>query len=384
MDTVQLLCQLIRVAVCGMQPTEALHDTCTPEALQAVYALAKQHDLGHLAGQGASKLGLSDSDALQACKKAAFEAFLRYTRQNIAYVSVCELFEKAQIPFIPLKGSVLRDHYPEPWMRTSCDMDILIHEEDIPRAQPVLEDAGWKYWAKCFHDISFLSADGIHLELHFTTIEDYVSEAGKQIMEGIWEDATPLPGKQYHMVISDALFYYYHMVHMAKHFQAGGCGIRTFLDIWVLNHRMSFDKSARRQVLERGQLAAFAHGAEVLAEIWFSGAEMDENSRLLQSYVLNGGTYGTLKNQVSLQQEKKGSKLQFILNRIFQPYEVLKLQFPIVQTHKWLVPVFQVVRWFRLLRPGQLKRSRRELQANAAVSQDQQAAARALLQYLEL
>ena len=31
----------------------------------------------------------------------------------------CAVLEEAKIPYIPLKGTVLRDYYPEAWMRTS-------------------------------------------------------------------------------------------------------------------------------------------------------------------------------------------------------------------------------------------------------------------------
>lgn len=384
MDTAQLLFWLIRVAVCGEAPTQELQNACTPEALEQVFTLASRHDLAHLAGQGASKLQLPDSEPLQKCKSSAMQAFMRHARQEYAYQSVCSLLEQAAVPFIPLKGSVLRSFYPEGWMRTSCDMDILVHEEDLSRAQPALEAHGWKYWTKSFHDLSFLSSDGVHLELHFNTIEDYVSEAGRQIMETIWQEAQPLPEKQFHMSISDPLFYYYHMAHMAKHIKDGGCGIRAFLDIWVLNHRMEFDPAARQALLAKGKLTAFAKGAEALAEIWFSGANMDERSQIFQDFILSGGTYGTMQNRVSLQQKQKGGKLKFALGRIFQPYDILKLQFPVVQKHKWLAPIFQIVRWFRLLSPGNIKRSVRELQTTAAVSTDEQAAAQALIAYLQL
>lgn len=384
METAQLLFRLIRVAVCGEAPTQALKDACTPEALEAVCKLASHHDLAHLAGQGASKLQLADSEPLQKCKKAAMQAFMRHARQEYTYQKVCALLEQAQIPFIPLKGSVLRAHYPEGWMRTSCDMDILVHEEALEQASALLEQNSWTFLSKTSHDLAFSSADGVHLELHYSTIEDYVSEAGKKIMEGIWDDATPLPGKQYHMVISDPLFYYYHMAHMAKHFVHGGCGIRTFLDIWILNHRMEFDPAARNALLEEGKLSAFARGAEMLAECWFSGAPMDENALTFQNFILSGGTYGTVQNRVTLQQEQKGGKLKFALERIFLPYDILKHQFPVLQKHKWLTPVFHLVRWFRLIFCGGMKRSVHELKTTAAVSDDAQAAVRTLLKHLEL
>lgn len=384
METAQLLFRLIRVAVCGEAPAQELKTACTPEALEQVFAMAARHDLAHLAGQGASKLQLADSEPLQKCKKAAMQAFMRHARQEYTYQKVCALLEHAQIPFIPLKGSVLRAHYPEGWMRTSCDMDILVHEEALEQASALLEQNGWTFREKTSHDLAFSSGDGVHLELHYSTIEDYVSEAGKKIMEGIWDDATPLPGKQYHMVISDRLFYYYHMAHMAKHFVHGGCGIRTFLDIWILNHRMEFDPAARNALLEEGKLSAFARGAEALAECWFSGAPMDKNALTFQNFILSGGTYGTVQNRVTLQQEQKGGKLKFALERIFLPYHILKHQFPVLQKHKWLTPVFHLVRWFRLIFCGGMKRSVHELKTTAAVSDDAQAAVRTLLKYLEL
>ena len=147
------------------------------------------------------------------------------------------------------------------------------------------------------------------------------------------------------------------------------------MDIWVLNHRMEFDKAARRRMLEKGQLTAFSNAAEILAEIWFAGAAMDENSLLLQSYVLNGGTFGTLKNHVQMQRTKQGNKLQFILRRIFQPYEVLKLQFPVLQKHKWLFPFFQVRRWCNLIFCGGIRRSAKVLETNRRIDGDKASAA---------
>ena len=384
MNTAQLLFQLIRVAVCGEPPDQNLKDACTAETLEQVFVLATHHDLAHLAGQGASKLQLQSSDPLKKCKNSAMQAFARHARQAFVLENICNILEQAQIPFIPLKGSVLKDYYPEAWMRTSCDIDILVQEEALDHAASAFKQQGWTFQGKTSHDLTFVSPAGVYLELHYSTIEDYVSEPSKKIMDKIWQAATPLPGRSCHMVLSDELFYFYHMAHMAKHLVNGGCGIRAFLDVWVMNHRMAFDKAARCALLEEGALSAFAKAAETLADIWFSGAEMDENSQIFQDFVLSGGTYGTLQNRVTLQQEKKGGKLKFALSRIFLPYDIMKHYFPVLQTHKWLTPVFHLVRWFRLLFCGGVKRSVHELQSTSAVSHEKQTSAQALLQYLQL
>ena len=384
METRELLFALLRIAVCGEQPTEEIKNACTEQALEAVFMLAKKHDIAHLVGHAISKLQLQDSKWLTFGNQIAMQACVRHIRQNVDYYKVCALLEEEKIPFIPLKGSVLRDYYPEPWMRTSCDVDILVHPEDMDAARALLEAQGWSYMSSSAHDISLLSSEKTHLELHYAAIEDYVSEKGKSIMDDVWEAAAPLPGKQCHMAISDPLFYYYHMAHMAKHFVMGGCGIRLFLDIWILQNKMQFDQAARDALLEKGDVLKFARGAEKLSRIWFCGEQTDPMSAVMEDFVLEGGSYGTLQNRVSLQQNQEGGKLKFVLKRIFQPYIYLKHSYPVLEKHKWLMPVCQVMRWFKMLFHGRMKRSVRELQVTTTVSDDSKNRTKKLIEYLGL
>lgn len=385
MNTESVLFALLRIAVCGEQPTEEVKNACTPEMLDAVCALADHHDLTHLVGQAASRLDLPESDALAKCKKRAMQAFLRYTQQNYDYEQVCKTLEGGKIPFIPLKGSVLRKYYPEPWLRTSCDMDILVRPEDLDRASALLQEKlNYRYQGRTSHDLCLYSPGGVNLELHYCVIEDFVSQSAERILSGIWEDAKPVPNSAYHMEISDALFYYYHMAHMAKHFVNGGCGIRAFLDVWILNDRMHYDKSARQALLERGQLLTFGKAAEKLSRIWFSGEAPDQLTEHMQRYIFEGGTYGSLQNRVSINQSKQGGRLKYALSKIFLPYDILKHTYPVLQKHRILTPVYQVVRWCRLLFCGGVKRSVRELRVNAAVSHEEEMTAEKLLKYLEL
>ncbi len=385
MDATQALLALIRVAVCGAQADEQLKIACTPELLEQVYTLAARHDLAHLAGQGASRLGLPDSEPMQKCRQAAMMALYRYTRLSREYQMVCQALEEAEIPFIPLKGSVLRDSYPEPWMRTSCDMDILVHEADLDAAtQCLTERLNYVNRGKSGHDVALQAPGGDCLELHYTMIEDFVSPRSQTILDSIWTDARPLPGKKFHLEISDGLFYYYHMIHMAKHVINGGCGIRTFLDVWILNNRVSHDRQARCALLEQGGLTAFAQAAEQLSRIWFDGEARDPLSGQLEQFVLSGGTYGTMTNRVTLNRTKEGGKLRYVLSRIFLPYDVIKYEYPVLQKHKWLTPGCEVIRWFRLVFGKGLRRGALEMKAAATDSQSKGDTARQLLDYLGL
>ena len=387
MDKQSVLFGLLQVAVCGAPVTEQLKNACTPQILEEVYALASRHDLAHLVGQGVSKLGLPESQSLTKCTQTAMYAFMRGMKLEHVYQAACRVLETAQIPYIPLKGSVLRNWYPESWMRTSSDIDILVKEEMLDTAVAALtKELGYTAWPKSDHDITLVSPEGMHLELHYDTIQERYEVGGcRDVLAGIWEDARPAKAEGYCMVLSDEMFYFYHIAHMAKHFEVGGCGIRTFLDIWVLQNRVKHDPAAREKLLRAGGLWKFAHGAEQVAAWWFCGQEPDEMTKQVGDYILRAGLYGDNANRAALGQAKMGGKLKYLLlRRVFMPYDYLKAEYPILQKHKWLTPVYQVVRWMRMLFGGGLKKTTAELKANTANGADATRSAKKLLEHLGL
>ena len=380
----QVLFALLRAAVCGQPVAEDVKAACTAEMLEKVYTLANHHDLAHLAGQALSKLGLPESESLAKCQMAAKQAIFRYMRLDLAYAQICDTLEKAEIPFIPLKGSVLRAWYPEAWMRTSCDIDILVRPENLDRAVEALTASlQFTRKGKGDHDVSLFSPGGVHLELHYETVveSDQVNQSSR-VLEKIWDTATPVKPGAYHSEMSDGMFYFYHIAHMAKHITIGGCGIRPFLDLWVMRHRTMCAPDG--QLLDEGGLTAFAQAAEALSEVWFSDTPAEPMTERLAQYILGGGVYGTMENNVAMQQQKQGGRLRYALSKIILPYETIKFYYPLLQKHKWLTPVFQVVRWFKLLFKGGVRRSARQLKLNASASREDAQSAQSLLQYLGL
>ena len=55
--------------------------------------------------------------------------------------------------------------------------------------------------------------------------------------------------------------YFYHIAHMAKHLQQGGCGIRTFIDLWILDNLPTIDTLKRNDLLKSGGLLQFSQSA---------------------------------------------------------------------------------------------------------------------------
>lgn len=383
-NLIRAMMDLIAYEVCGKTIDKSQY-SFTDEELVKLYKLSKSHDLAHLVGDALIKNGLiGDGEIKTKFQKQIMLAVYRYEKINYELNRLRKTLSEAQIPFIPLKGSVLRRYYPEPWMRTSCDIDVLVHESDLERVVSVLtSDAGYKADSKGSHDVGMFSDGGVHLELHYSLIEDKIVGSVADILQNAWENASPVSDTSEY-AFGDDMFFFYHTAHMAKHFINGGCGIRPFIDIWVLNHRISYDREKRDALLAEGGLLTFAKQTEALSEAWFGNGEHTDITRRMQDYLLKGGVYGTTANRVSVQQIRKGGKIRYAFSRIWLPYDVLKFHYPSLEGKRWLLPIFEVRRWFKLIFCGGFKRSVNELKLNSSTTSEVQTETKEMLHQLHI
>lgn len=384
-ETSKAMFALLRSAVCGGLLSSEEISSYSPDVLPEITALAQKHDVIHLIVFALKKNGLLDESNKNLESKMLIAVY-RLEKLNYELTKLCATLEQAKIPFIPLKGSVLRQYYPEPWMRTSCDIDVLVHGEDLQRVVSYLSDnLGYRRESQNSHDISMFTQGGVHIEVHYNLVENGGVNSALAVLDTVWDTAIRRDGYTCHYEMPDEMFYFYHIAHMAKHFVGtGGCGIRPFLDIWVLNHRIDFDREKRDKLLFDGGLSVFAKQAELLSEVWFGNAKHTEITKQMEEYILRGGVYGTNTNRVAVQQQKRGGKLKYALSKIFIPYDVIKFHYPILQKHRWLTPIMEVRRWGKLIFCGHLKRTVNELKYNSTISEDAATKAQALLKNVGL
>lgn len=336
---------LIRFEITGTELSEETKNLITDEVLPSLFQLARKHDLAHLVADALAKNGLlqNGSKAQKYFSQELNLVLCRYEQQNYELLALCEVLEGAKIPFIPLKGSVIRKFYPVPWMRTSCDIDILVKKEDLRRAIAVLEE---KLNYKCnsigSHDAQIYSPSGVHIELHFTLTKSNSKPALCALFESVWD--YDKDSSSYNRKMENGINYCYLIAHMAGHIREGGCGVKPFLDVWLLNSNSKQDKSQ----LEKVGLLNFANAVESLSKVWFENKEPTELDLELSNYVLTGGVYGSMQNRVA-SKTSDGKKKTYLLSRIFMPYRELKYKYPKLQKHPILYPFYTVKRWFNLL-----------------------------------
>jgi hypothetical protein len=157
---------------------------------------------------------------------------------------------------------------------------------------------------------------------------------------------------------------------MAKHLLNGGCGVKPFVDLWILDRLDGADKDERDRLLERGELLKFTEMARRLSEVWLGTAEHDSHTLEMQHYVLSGGVYGSDEHRATINRQKSGSKLRYMLSLFFLPYDSLKYMYPVLKKHRWLTPVMQVRRWFRILLRGNVKRATSRLATGNSITEE--------------
>lgn len=364
---IRIFFALLRSVITGIQITEDEYKSYSSEFLPALLKIAAKHDVEHLLILGLKKNGFipqKSGNADVSVSKAVF----RHERLKYEYEKLCDTLEKGKIQFVPLKGAVLRKYYPEEWMRTSCDIDVLVHYDDLERTiYLLLQDLQYEVEERTPHDISLFSPRGICVELHFDLVEEGRANNANVILKTVWDNVLLHGDSKYLYKMNDAFFYFYHIAHMAKHFESGGCGIRPFIDLWILDRMVGIDKKKRDELLCKGGLIKFANVSRTMVEVWFERREPDEISSRLQEFILHGGVYGSAENRVVIQQKKKGGKIGYIASRIFIPYSKLKKYYPILEKHRWLTPVMQVRRWFMLLKPNVAQMAKKEIATNSSL-----------------
>lgn len=383
-DIIDIMLGSIRSQVCGARYD--IRKDISEDELKALYVLSKQQDMAHIVASELLRQGiLGDGEISAKFKKQQMIAVLRYERISYELTEICRVLEEAGVDHIPLKGSVIREYYPEPWMRTSADIDMLVHVEDFDRARDaIVEKLGYSTDdQKHEHDISLFAPCGVHLELHFATVEEYCAVNAKEVLENIWEFAYLKEGYAHQYLLSDDLFYFYHVAHMAKHYEYGGVGVRFYLDMWLLC-RIECDREKREALLRRGGLLKFAQIAETLCHIWFDGGEHNAQTLRMQRHVVQNGIYGSAENNMAWNQITKGGEQKNALRLIFLPYDQMVVKYPSLEKHKILYPFYHIRRWCSAIVHGRTKRSVDKLKMNSDVAKNQRDDVETMLRDLEL
>ena len=282
---------------------------------------------------------------------------------------ITDRFQKEQIPLICIKGSVYRDWWPVPELRSMGDIDLVIRTEDRQKTDEIMLSLGyhkmvdnhavWTYWIEPFM-----------FELHDHMFYEYLASRFdyRAYFDHIWE-------KAYHasafvvengnlFIPDDNLHFLYLMTHTAKHVINKGSGFRPFLDMVFYARNPKMDWNIIRQELQKTGLLHFTETCFALCERWFRVSmplpHQELEDRFFESITekaFRDGTFG-LHNEENDRarsaKEIKRSDRQYwmtaaalTVHKLFPPYRNMQLipWYSWVDGRPWLLPAAWIYRW---------------------------------------
>ena len=317
----------------------------------------KKHSLGTL-----FYLAVKDSEKVAPeIKNQALKHYLSQINQQASQDYYVEkLFAKlkdANLRFLPLKGGAIRNLYPSPELRTSCDVDFFYDEKDKKQVYSILTELGFQKGHETVNHCEWQSGV-VTIESHHAL----VTEGGPyaDYYKDVWSRLESKDGCQYQFSKED--LYIYCIVHSAKHFASGGFGVRTVLDFYFFNSKNDFNQEYLSRELDKLGLKEYERVIKNLANYWFGGEEANQDVCDVGKYVLDSGVYGNSDNFAVIkggEKDLKSTKKKFWLKTIFPSYKTMKGKYKILKKLPFLLPFAWVYKWFEVLftRPAKFKRT---------------------------
>lgn len=342
------LIQLLRAALQGKPPA------APPEDLdwRQLYTQADFHSVACTAYYGLLMLPEEqqpETEVFGLFRKAAQIVLGRETMQQYELQHIMEKLDNKGMPYMPLKGWKLKHLYPRPDMRSMCDVDILVRQEDMPEFPAIMKESGFALEYHGIHHDEYIKNETLSIEIHWLLFEP--DSDWYEYFKSYMERTSVLAPKQQERQLPPEDFYLYLIAHMAKHFRNGGTGVRSVMDVYVYQKAYgdSLDKTYVQREFAKLGLGGFACAVEELAQSWFGGEEIRSDCHpKMADYILNGGAYG-LKDRgiLSSVHEAGNHKGKYLLRRFFPNRHFMAAQYPCIEKAPVLLPFFWGVRAFR-------------------------------------
>ena len=133
-QTTKDLIYLVGCAVNGTVPDHV--EQMDPDG---IYQTAARHLLSAAVSFALQRAGVKDERITASIAKSQKKAVILEAEKTALF----RRFEEAHIRYMPLKGAVLKDYYPEFGMREMADYDILIDAERAADVREIMESLGF-------------------------------------------------------------------------------------------------------------------------------------------------------------------------------------------------------------------------------------------------
>ncbi|MBQ9134280.1 MAG: nucleotidyltransferase family protein [Clostridia bacterium] len=262
-------------------------------------------------------------------------------------------FDENGIDYMPVKGILMKDLYPNTELRPMGDGDILIRMTQKEKIADAMDRLGYVFAYESTHEWAF-DKNGVHVELHKRLIPlqntDYCAYYG----DG-WKFAKET-GNGTRYALSDEDHYIYIFTHFAKHYRDGGIGVLHMADLWIYTREKNVQTPYVRAELEKLDLLRFYDNVFETIHAWFEGGPQTEMTEFITRRIFSYGRWGTETSRIMAKGVRDSKSVPLGKLRVKQITEamfpgMLRMQYryPILQKYGFLLPVMWIARWFDFL-----------------------------------
>lgn len=360
MDNTELLtCALVGYTIGGKAP-----EVPADVDLKSVLSFSKRHGVSVLVSYALHKLEFPLGEYVAEFEKEESGALFRDTAMDIGTQEIVDKLHEAGVTYMLLKGSVMKALYPEPYLRSMCDIDIQYDTSKIDSVRSLMTELGYQMYDQsgtggvniCYkrHPVMTVEMHGVLMDRDVPLYNSYFGTDFERT----------IPVDDYERRFSDEDFFVFMIAHLAKHYFSGGTGIRSLADVRVyLDKKPDIDMEYIRSELKKLDLDVFLQHILKLCDFLFGDYDGDELTRTMAEYVFNSNTYGTIENSLTSQVGK--DKNSFVLRRLFPPLAFMSIRYPVLKKLQFLLPLFWIVRLIASLFSGAYRSS----DVKAAVNQ---------------
>ena len=208
---------------------------------ESVYRMSVVHSLSDVLFYGVQKAGLKPSfDVLM--KWVADDELIRSRNKktNSVVLKVCRFFEQKGFRSCILKGQGNTLRYPDPYIRTSGDIDIWLEggREKIMN----MVNKQWPGQLERYHHVEIPAVGGVPVEVHFFPSYMHAPWRNRRLLrwfekesEKQFSNRVTLPGQEEQISIPTVEFnVIYQLQHMFSHLFTEGFGLRQVIDYYFL------------------------------------------------------------------------------------------------------------------------------------------------------
>ena len=294
-----------------------------------------------------------------------------YQHQNrIGLINeIINLFAENEIPSFIVKGPIIAEYYPDPFLRTMGDVDIIVHPNNMDKAASILELAGYHFDKNEFQrEFEWhFSKNRFHFELHHALLykERVNNDEYVKYFDKCWDWVKSNK-------LNSSFHFLYVILHMRKHFLNGGIGIRFFIDLAMLSKSNDIDWPYVKRELLKLKLLSFTIICFGLCQEWFGIKNPFEDASLTNEFicdaknmVITNGIFGNIGNpnvikatnllrKYNEEDEYKSVKTRkavYVLHTLFPPYKdiICNNTYKFVKGRPFLLPIAWIYRIFYAL-----------------------------------